>query len=203
MLVKNIMYSLSFLVFFSCKKEKVVIKQDTIKPHTILKTFDIATFNKNKDHLKEYNFITKDSTVIYQNVGHDGYFELIKPKESYFQTRNKYFLNGNLKSTVEDFPNDFLAGIKKEYDKKGNLVKETNYDEPYKFTFKDILKFIKERKIDMNSPQFEITRGIDENNLFWGITWEKEDKSTLIHIGIDGITGKIVQEIDMDYPQKD
>ncbi|WP_165605766.1 hypothetical protein [Flavivirga aquatica] len=52
-----------------------------------------------------------------------------------------------MKLTGEFFPNDFEKGIWKEYDEEGNLIKETDYDAPYKYTWEDILSFIKKRGI--------------------------------------------------------
>ncbi len=181
----------------SCKAQNNNKKQNTMK------TFDIETFNKNKNDLNSYTFVTKDSAVVKQRKMQFDYYEIIKPKNSYFQTRNRYYSNGNLKSTVQDFPNDFLAGVMKEYDQQGTLIKETDYDKPYTFTFDNLLKFIKKRGIDMNGDYFMITRGIDDGIPYWGIDWEKEDKSGLKHVGINGITGKIVQEIDVDYPSEE
>jgi len=181
----------------SCKAQKNDLKQD------IMKTFDIETYNKNKNNLNDYTFITKDSTIVKQRKMQFDYYEIIKPKNSYFQTRNRYYSNGKLKSTVQDFPNDFLAGVMKEYDKQGTLIKETDYDKPYKFTFKDILKFIKKRGIDMKNYEFRIVRNIVNDKPMWSMTVEKEDKSSLHRIWIDGIDGAIIKEFDVDYPSEE
>ncbi len=186
--------SLILTLMTSCKAKKNDLKQKTMK------TFDIETFNKNKIQT-EYNFITKDSTVIEQYESSGEYREIIKLKNSYFHTFKKYYSNGKLKSTVERFPNNFLAGVMKEYDQQGTLIKETDYDKPFKFTFDDILKFIKKRGIDMKAHDFILSRGKINGKLSWDITWEKEDKTGLRRAWIDGVTGKITKEFDENYPE--
>ncbi|MCF6350837.1 MAG: hypothetical protein L3J23_07395 [Flavobacteriaceae bacterium] len=187
---------LIIIVMASCKAQNNNTKQDTMK------TFDIETFEKNKNRLNDYTFITQDSTTIAQDEWQFGYEETIKPKNSYFQTFNKYYRNGKLKLTGDFFPNDFEKGTWKEYNQQGALIKETDYDKPFKFTFKDILKFIKKRNIDMNGDYFEITRGIGtDNHPYWGIVYEIESKLKLQTIEIDGVLGKIVGEGKENYPE--
>ena len=171
----HIIYSLLIITLItSCKAQNNNKKQNTMK------TFDIETFNKNKIQ-NTYNYITTDSTVVKQYENSGEYREITKVKNSYFQTRNRYYKNGKLKSTVQDFPNNFLAGVMKEYDQKGTLIKETDYDKP--FTFKDILKFIKKRDIDMNASEFILSRGKSTGRLTWDITWEKKIKVVCVGLG--------------------
>ena len=194
---QTIIYSIVLLLFCACKA------QNNQQQTTQMKTFDIATFNKNKNHLNEYFFITKNGTTIKQNQWQYGYEEVIKPKGTYIFTYNKYYNTGKLKLTGDFYPYDFEKGIWKEYDEQGNLIKETDYDAPYKFTWEDILAFIKKRGIDMDNEYLEIGRNIVNGKPVWSIIWEKEDKSSLRIVGIDGITGKIFQENDRDYPELD
>ncbi|WP_222931269.1 hypothetical protein, partial [Xanthovirga aplysinae] len=80
-------------------------------------------------------------------------------------------------------------------------IKETNYDEPFKFSFEDLLNWIEERDIDMKAYDFRIARGIDDNGRpGWDITWERADKKGLRRAFIDGITGEIEKEFNQDYP---
>ncbi|WP_378298294.1 hypothetical protein [Aquimarina hainanensis] len=169
-----------------------------------MKTFDIKTFEKNKNHLNEYIFLEKDSTKIFQKKRHSEFKEVIISSNSYFQTINRYYLSGKFKSSVKYFPNQFLKGLLKEYDEQGNLIKETNYDAPYKFTWEDILKLIKERKLDMDAYGFLITRGTSDNGTAWSITYNKSEEDMLLGvIIIDGITGKIIKEFDEPYPSEE
>ena len=193
------MYRLIILIFIliitSCKAQ--------IKKHTSMDTFDIKTFDKHKDHLSRYNYIRKDSTVVEQRTWQFGYEEVIMPKNNLIHIFNKYNEDGKLMLTGDFFPNDFEKGIWKEYDEQGNLIKETNYDTPYKFTWEEVLEWIKERNINMESDYFEIYRNAGEEEgekPIWAITWEKEDKSSLRVAILDGSTGKVQKEIDQEYP---
>ena len=177
----------------SCKAQKNDLKQKTMK------TFDIETFNKNKVQT-QYNFITKDSTLYNQSEDYDEYLEIINEKDSPFEIQNTYYKTGIIQMEVYRYSNDFIINMK-EYDQQGTLIKETDYDKPFKFTFKDILKFIKKRNIDMNGDYFEITRGSNEKGCSWTIFWEKEDKTAIKRINIDGITGKIIKEIEENHPE--
>ena len=166
-----------------------------------MKTFDIETFNKNKDGLNRRSYIDEDDFIIKQSDDEYEYYETIKHKDSFIQTINRYYKSGQLKMTVKDFPNNFLAGVKKEFDEQGNLIKETDYDAPYKFTWEDILKLIEERELNMNDEQFEILRGSDEKSASWTIVFEQKgvyDKLSVINI--DGVTGEITREAEIDYP---
>jgi len=91
-------------------------------------------------------------------------------------------------------------GVWKEYDEQGNLIKETDYDAPYKFAWEDILVLIKERGIDMKHEQFEVGRNIVDNRPIWGVIYGKKDSDKLGVIGIYGDTGEVFQESEKDYP---
>ncbi len=179
------------------------IAQNHAQKTTKFKTFDIETFEKNKID-NEYKIVTKDSTEIIQGQWHSGYDEIIKYKESHIQTYNKYYSTGTLKLTGDFYPRDFEKGIWKEYDEQGHLIKETDYDAPYTFTWEDILKLVKDRKLDMDAYGFEIFRGSSEKGTTWSITYNKSEKDMLLGIIlIDGITGKIIKEFDQPYPSEE
>ncbi|MDO6807644.1 hypothetical protein Q4603_03445 [Zobellia galactanivorans] len=200
-------YILLLMLFTNCKA------QNNSQKTTIMKTFDIETFNKNKNHLNEYTFVDNDSTVTKQSDDNYEYYETIKPKESFFQSINRYYKNGNIKLEGQIFQHFFQKGIWKEYDEHGNLIKETDYDAPYKFTWEDISKLIKDRKLDMDAYGFEVTRsfgfgtaniGKETEKPFWAITYNKSEEDMLLGvIIIDGVTGKIIKEYDEPYPSEE
>ncbi|WP_010522544.1 hypothetical protein [Aquimarina agarivorans] len=111
-----------------------------------MKIFDIENFNK-KIIGREYEFIDKDSSIVIQKERQLEYKEIVQPRNSFFQTINKYYKSGLLKATYQFYPNQFLKGVRKEYDEQGNLIKEMDYDAPYKFTWEDILKLIEKISI--------------------------------------------------------
>lgn len=193
------LYILVILTITSCKSQTTnQIKKDTMK------IFDIETFNKNKKANSGYDgYYLKDSTYIRQfGNEYSGYVEYeTPPKPQVFQIYREFYPNGKLKRIGKNFPNDFEKGVWKEYDEQGNLIKETDYDKPYKFTWEDILKYIKQRKFDMDAYGFEVGRNVVDGKPVWSIIYNKsEEDMKLGVIGLDGITGEIFQESEIDYP---
>ncbi len=169
-----VLYSVLFLLLTNCKAQHN--PQQTVTK----KTFDIENFEKNKSHLNEYMFYENNGVKVFQKKRHSEFKETISYPDSYIQTINRYYLSGKFKSTVKCYPNRFLSGVMKEYDEQGHLIKETDYDAPYKFTWEDILAFIKKRNIDMNAYGFEVSRGFgfgsenigeETEKPFWAITY--------------------------------
>ncbi|MFC5045096.1 hypothetical protein [Aquimarina hainanensis] len=171
-----------------------------------MKTFDIEAYNKKKKNPGYDGYYLKDSTYIRQfDAGGDGiytnYIEVITHPNNFFQEYRVFHHNGKIKIDGLKFFNDFEKGIWKEYDEQGNLVKETDYDAPYKFTWENVLELIKERKIDMSHEQFRVIRGSSEKGTSWAIVYDKpKTHDKLGVINIDGITGKITREAEIDYP---
>ena len=114
---------LLFLISFSCTAQK----------QSIIKNFDIETFEKNKIE-GEYNFILDDGTKIRQISGLDDYVEyrIPLPPEVY-ETSNQYLKTGELKSSIISFPERFVKS-KKEFNQSGELIEEINYDLPVSYT---------------------------------------------------------------------
>lgn len=178
----------------------IILNTCSAQKETTMKTFDIENFNKNKDHLNRYTFITEDSISVKQNRWQFGFEEIITKKGALISTYKKYYNSGKLKLKGDFFPNDFEKGTWKEYDEQGKLIKETNYDAPYKFTWEDILIFIKERKIDINCNNFEVGRNIVKERPVWSITYNKKGTDLLSIIGIYGDTGEVFQESEIEAP---
>ena len=195
------------MLFTNCKTQS-----DTHKL-TQIKTFDIEIFEKNKNQLNEYEFVTKDGTIIKQSDDGYEFYETVKHPDSYFIIINRYYKNGDLKLTGELFENNFQKGVWKEYDEQGNLTSETDFDKTYDFAWEDVLSFIEKRKIQMDAYGFEITRnwGFDSSESkkeslrpFWAITYNKSEIDMVLGVIIlDGITGDIIKEYDEPYPSEE
>lgn len=178
----------------------ITLNACTAQKDTKMKTFDIENFNKNKNHLNHHSFIKNDSTSVKQSRWQFGFEEIITKKDNLISTYYKYYESGKLKIEGDFFPNDFEKGIWKEYDEQGKILKETNYDALYKFTWEDILEFITKRKIDINGNNFEVGRNIVEGRPVWGITYNKKETDMLSMIGIYGDNGELFQESEIDAP---
>ncbi|WP_010521469.1 hypothetical protein [Aquimarina agarivorans] len=163
--------------------------------------FDIKTFEKNKID-GEYNFVLDDGTKIRQSSSKVDYSEYITPPPpELYHTYNEYFKNGNLKSNLISFPNDFSKNYK-EFDINGKLIEEINYDKPFKSSFKQLLELIKNEKdsIDIFDKNTLITRGILDEGPIWEITYRKVFMRREV-IKVDGITGAILER--SHYPHLD
>ena len=141
--------------------------------------------------------------VVYLGKNDDGYLKTKRRKESLFGEYRYYFLNGNLKESGEYYFQDFHCGIWREYDEKGNLLKETDMDKPYKkYSWQNILLFAKKRNIDFHDDQTSVERYIDESNIpHWYITWKDKTEVYFHLVTIDARNGHIIKE-SISYGEK-
>jgi hypothetical protein len=172
------------------KQEETILKQDTI-----MKTFDIETFNKNKNNLNDYHFTLENGTIVWQHANKGGYWETLKTKDSIFESYFGYYENGKLKTTIDKrFPNNSLSiGILKEYNQQGILIKETDLDKPYTYTWEDVKTYLQNHGVtDFEKDVFNIRRWSDEKRTFWEIQftgkYKKEEGKFVIEL--DGKTGE-------------
>lgn len=128
------------------------------------------------------------------------------PKDSYYRVTKVYYPNGIIKSKgISANTGRFQAGTWYEFDEEGKLIKEIDYDKPFKFTFEDILKFCEKEKIEIkkgpisqNGWHNEISRIVENGQPIWKIEYLK--KTNLVEIiKLDGITGKIIDKETYDY----
>ncbi|GGX19180.1 hypothetical protein GCM10007384_20650 [Aquimarina muelleri] len=106
--------------------------------------FDIDRFQKNVKN--ERTIIEENNTIIEQIYfgGLLSHKEIIYYKNSPFRIIKLFYNNGNIqrKSVFFNYGNKGIEkGIWYEYDKEGKLIKETNYDEGYAFTWDDVLNY--------------------------------------------------------------
>ena len=179
-----------FTIFtlISCKAQNNQTKKS-------MSTFDIVTFNKNKNNLNEYDFKLDNGVFVKQRKDSDEYYEVLETKDSYLNTINTYYFNGKLKSTVKDFPSNFFHGIYKEYDEQGKLIKEIDYDKGFNYTWEDLLKLLKEREIKIIDRNTTIRK--DEGR--WHVWYV--DGLYVYNIFIDGKTGEILQDVKNEFEE--
>ena len=141
--------------------------------------------------------------VVYIGKNDDGYLKMKRRKGSMFGEYRYYFLNGNLNESGEYYFQNFHCGIWKEYDEKGNLLKETDMDKPYKkYSWQNILAFAKKRNIDLYDDQTFVDRYINESNIpYWNISWLDKDEGFFRDIAIDARNGHIIKE-SISYGEK-
>jgi len=160
-----------------------------------MKTFDIEKFNKNKDIGGDYIFKTSDYMKIRQFETFDSFVEEVQCLDAYIYTYNEYYKNGIIKTTLSFFYNDFILGIKKEYDKEGRLVKETDLDAPYYYSWEDVKKYIAQHGVAENKIKEKAVR-ISRWHVKEITRWELEFHGTYqeakghLVITLDGKTGE-------------
>jgi len=198
MKIKFILITIMFLLFSCNAQDKDNIKkQDGLNNKKNIKMgiakFDIETFEKNKID-GEYYFTLPDGTKVQQLSSKVDYGEIITPpKPNFFITSKQYYKTGILQSVIVSFPKSFLV-LKRSYNNKGEFIEEIDYNEPFKFSFKQLVELLKKEKdtIDLYDVSTTIGRGSDEKGTDWYVTYKKIWGRREV-IKIDGITGKILE----------
>ncbi|MGV0925393.1 hypothetical protein [Empedobacter tilapiae] len=132
-------------------------------------------------------------------------------KSSFFSIYREYYTNDNIKLKGLRFNNNndrfsFRKGIWYDFNVEGKLIKETNYDEPYKFTFEDILKFCEKENIRVDkgpilqSTGFHSTirRDVENGQPWWEIKRLKTS-DTIEIIKLNGTTGEVLSRTEQEY----
>lgn len=203
------------LTLLGCKAQPI---HDSLKYKHIMipivtrnfEKFDSIKFNNSK---KENPYVLReflsDGTYIEMTSSNSGKYYLETPPNSYFMISKTYYSNGNIKAKGLGFNGDaFQKGVWYEFDEKGTLVKETDYDADYKFRFEDILAFCEREGIEVKKGPIlqstgyhtQITRHHSPilGKRTWVIRWLK--KPDLIEeISLDGDTGKVLKRKDIEY----
>ncbi|MBL4746692.1 MAG: hypothetical protein JKY08_10035 [Flavobacteriaceae bacterium] len=164
--MKKLLKLLVFTTLLSCnsqtKNNKETIEQ-TIKKEQIMQPKDSITRKNSKEKLNikkyneekgkqgyddEYHFELDDKTKIRQYYS-EKYYE-VRKKENFPISENiVYYKNGNVHIITTNFNRDVIS-FQKQYNDKGELIKETNYDLPFKLSFDDIRKIVfKTKKVDI------------------------------------------------------
>ena len=130
----------------------------------------------------------------------------ILPPDSYFELVKIYYPNGFIKMKGWEYVDVFMAGIWYEFNERGTLVAEVDYDAPFTFTFDDVLEFCRKNKIEVQKGYVSqgtgfhtsINRWVEDGEPVWYIDYLKE--WNLIEIlYLDGKTGKIICKETSDW----
>ena len=205
------------------------INVDTIQYPIVSKefeTFDFAAYEKrppanpdlggyrNSHYVQRlFNGIVIEMEVAGEGVGGGFYYEIYYPN-ALFHVFKHFYANGNIKEKGL-YGQNFEKGIWYEFDDTGKLIKETNYDLPFQFTFEDIVQYCKKNEIKLGKgfpgmggggkEWYErqliarIYRKAFEGACYWEIQYKKEDltapQGTVeITVRLDGKTGKVLSK---------
>ena len=175
--------------------QQQIIQKDTIMA---AEKFNIEEFNK---HQKEnaWRFTDDYGKEHYLRYIGGGYTEEISTKNNPLVLRCNYYSNGNLKRKGYYFHgNSFNKGIWIDYDEKGNIVKQTDYDEPYKNApWEKIKAYMESKDIDLMDRLTSVSRHMEKKRPMWSISWSTKKINAyggevLMNEEIDGNTGEIL-----------
>lgn len=130
------------------KNKKIMTLIESITLNELTKKFDFETFNKNKDKQgidDTYVFELKDSTIVSQTNDLEVPIEERKKENFPISQSNIYFKKGSIRKTSLSFNNSFF-GISKEFNKNGELIKETDHDIEFKLGFEDVREIVNKTK---------------------------------------------------------
>ncbi|MGV0925392.1 hypothetical protein [Empedobacter tilapiae] len=207
--MKNLIILLTLNIMLACQSQNINTMEPTVDNK--FETFDQL------EKIKFKTIIDKNNLVIRGYLFNNNYVEITSVipvkyyietiKDSFFLISKSFYSNNNIKSKGLGFNGDgFPIGIWYYFDEEGKLIKETNYDEPYKFTFEDILKFCEKENIRVDkgpilqSTGFHTTiyRDVENGQPWWEIKRLKTP-DTLEIIKLDGITGEVLSRTEQEY----
>ena len=222
-------------------KKNVIVMDSMIRLDTMgypiiskeFETFDFETYEERPPENPELggyreshytkrlsNGIVTQMDVAGEGMG-GGFYHHIYYPNSYFRVFRHYYPNGNIKEKGLTYVQGFDKGVWYKFDETGKLIKETDYDKPFEFTFEDILKFCEKHNIyvekgyESSDPtrdvqgmeRYMITyiyRNCFEEACQWEIEYiEKVPKTEFdyiqVNIILDGKTGKIISKEQKPY----
>jgi hypothetical protein len=187
------------MILVSCQAQNTKQKSNHQKKEMTTEKFDIKKFEKNQVN-GNYSFVLENGYSVKQfysglnssKIYLEYYFT---PEKKHFYLYKEFYFNGILKTVgFRNKISSFQIGIWKTYNKKGELIEEINYDEPFDFSFEQVLELLKKEKdlIDPYNKNTNISRGIDGDKPIWEVSYRKEygRRETII---IDGKTGEIIE----------
>jgi hypothetical protein len=165
-----------------------------------MERFDIEKFKKNKDASGYWIYKKENGDSVFAQDTCGDYWEEITPKNSVFTTKSIYYPTGILKMKAVYFHDGGFTRNTKEYNEQGILVKETDYDAPYKdFSWEKVQEYCENRGIDLIAERSAVSRG-----KLWGIRYSLRetdkyhgkvyDTDTNVNIVLDIKTGKLIRE---------
>ena len=192
--------------FGSMPKEKVIY------PNLPTVTDEFEVFNEalyqimEKDKFGHVSHYYKDGSFLEMGKDKDEFIHRFYPSNSYFYSSKTFYpSNGYIMRKGINYVRGFAKGCWYEFDEKGILVKTTDYDAPFTFSFEDILAYCKAYHIEVTKGyqrigfHNRILRFVnDDGSCYWVIKHLK--RYDLIEaIYLDGKTGKEINRIEIEY----
>lgn len=191
--MKKVMVSLFLtLLLFNCR----VLNRSSNNKNTLnMEKFDINTFEKKETKLNVQYQEERNDSIIKTTEFNDVFQQEIGNKNNPYYTKKVYFKsNYQLKAESSYFYNVLI--ISKQFDEKGKLIKETNWEEfqKRKFSIEQLIeKLIKEFNIDLMDPK---GKGVSCGGAtpIYSIQLFRENSLTSREIRVDATTGEILSD---------
>ena len=192
--------------FGAITEEKVIYNNFPIVTDEF-EVFDEALYQSmEKDVLGDVHQYSKNGTYFEILKGEDEIIYNYYPFNSYFCLYKEFYAsNGYIKQKGIAYVNGFAKGLWYEFDEKGFLVKTTDYDAPFTFSFEDILAYCRAHRIEVTKGyqrigfQNGIHRFVNaDGSCYWTIEHLKRD-DLIEAIYLDGKTGKEIKREDIEY----
>lgn len=209
--IKNILLIAFLFSLYGCQSQKPL--NDNVMNSIVSKNFEKfpnSIYQSRKDaRPKSTMRVLLDGTYLELDEGDYGKSYIIAIPNSYFKLTRVYYTNGNIKSKGLEFNwFAFQKGIWFEFNVKGELVREINFDKNYKFTFEEVLEFCKREGIEVKKGPILQSTGyhtqiirnyskITESGT-WTISWLKKP-DIVEDIVLEGDSGKIISRKESGY----
>ena len=192
--------------FGSMPKEKVIY------PNLPTVTDEFEVFNEalyqimEKDKFGHVSHYYKDGSFLEMGKDKDEFIHRFYPSNSYFYSSKTFYpSNGYIMRKGINYVRGFAKKCWYEFDEKGILVKTTDYDAPFTFSFEDILAYCKAYHIEVTKGyqrigfHNRIHRFVNaDGSCYWTIEHLKRD-DLIEAIYLDGKTGKEINRIEIEY----
>jgi len=185
------------LLVSNCNNQQIN-NSTTIQSNSKLQeTFNIAEF---KDKLKDPNYegYKLDDQTFVQQFGDDetGYIEKVIPEAGYFILFKEYYPSGTLKMKGKTYKyGNFQKGEWIECNSKGEVVKQTNYDEPFTYGFDEIKSYCEANDIDLKDNGTTLNRAFEADKPIWYLSYNTRelelDAYIIKNLEISGSDGSI------------
>lgn len=198
--MKNLIFTAIWvlIVSSSCKTQTT----DIVKNDTIMEKFNASDYKDLKIDKKTGLYITDDGFLL-QLIESGNEIGTIIKKQQIDSPYNEFYEYGinNLLKVKGSLIYMTKIGIWKEFNESGELIKETNWDEPYKYSLNMVIDKIKnDYKVDLEkiSQGGGLSRSLRQqldNKPIYEVTLKSaENPIQRKYILIDGLNGKILFE---------
>ena len=192
--------------FGSMPKEKVIYPNlPTVTDE--FEVFDEALYKAmEKNEIGDVFYYYKDGSFLQMWKGKTSFVYKYYPFNSFFYLyKGFYSSNKYIKEKGINYVRGFAKGLWYDFDEKGHLIKTTDYDAPFTFSFEDILAYCRAHRIEVTKGyqrigfHNRILRFVnDDGSCYWVIKHLK--RYDLIEaIYLDGKTGKEINRIEIEY----